>query len=328
MDRNYCACIRTLGTAGEKYQTLLDSLKCQTIQPHKILVYIPYGYDLPKETIGVEQYIRCEKGMIRQRSLTFKEVDTDWILFLDDDVYMDDDAVERLFDGLETEHGDAISADVFPIQKTGLGEQLRAAMGFTFPRCDDGWAFKLWRNCSHTYNYCPSRPVLPSQSAAGPTLLVRKDVFLSVHFEDERWMDTFRYPLGDDRALAYKLYLCGYKLLVHYDAGFVHLNAESGHVANPTESYLLKQTVWLVQWYRIFYNLKSSTWKSKALAVLSYVIREMWTFFLGAIPQSVKHRNFGIILCFFKKYKMGYDFIHSEEYNSVPFYDEYLKPKH
>ena len=327
MEKDYCVSIRTLGKAGEKYQTLLDSLKRQTLQPQKILVYIPYGYDLPKETIGVEQYVRCEKGMAHQRSLPFDEVDTNWILFLDDDVYMEDDAVEHLFNGLEAELGDAISANVYRVQESGLLNQLKAATGFTFPRHDDGWAIKLWRNCSHTYNYCPSRPVLPSQSAAGPTLLIRKDVFRAVHFEDERWMDTFRYPFGEDRALAYKLYLYGYRLLVHYDAGCVHLNAESSHVTNPTESYLLKQAVWLVQWYRMFYNLKHASWRSKSLAVLSYAIRELWTFFLEAVPRSIKHRSFGFISCFFKKYKMGYDYIHSEAYQSIPLYDEYLERK-
>ena len=279
MNRDYCACIRTLGKAGDKYQTLLDSLKRQTLQPKKILVYIPYGYDLPKETIGVEQYVRCEKGMVHQRSLPFDEVDTNWILFLDDDGDMEDDAVERLFDGLETEHGDAISANVYRVQESGWLGRLKAAMVFTFPRCDDGWAIKLWRNGSHTYNSHPSKPVLPSQSAAGPTLLIRKNVFLSVHFSDERWMDDFRYPLGEDRALAYKLYLYGYRLLVHYNAGCVHLNAQTGNVDNPIEHYLLTQTVWFVLWHRMFYNLKYATWKCKTLAVASFALRELWMLF-------------------------------------------------
>lgn len=54
---SYCVAIRTLGKAGEKYQRELDSLKNQTVQPQKILVYIAEGYELPKETIGIEQYI-------------------------------------------------------------------------------------------------------------------------------------------------------------------------------------------------------------------------------------------------------------------------------
>ena len=51
----YTAVIRTLGTAGEKYQQLLDSLDRQTIKPSEIIVYIAEGYALPKETIGKER---------------------------------------------------------------------------------------------------------------------------------------------------------------------------------------------------------------------------------------------------------------------------------
>ena len=36
----YTAVIRTLGKAGVKYQTLLDSLCAQTIQPEAIIVYL------------------------------------------------------------------------------------------------------------------------------------------------------------------------------------------------------------------------------------------------------------------------------------------------
>lgn len=91
VNRDYCAVIRTLGTAGEKYQSLLDSLVEQTLTPKKILVYIPHGYPAPKETVGVEQIVRCEMGMVAQRSLPFDEVDTDYILFCDDDLYLPPD---------------------------------------------------------------------------------------------------------------------------------------------------------------------------------------------------------------------------------------------
>ena len=324
INREYCVCIRTLGKAGDKYQTLLDSLKRQTIQPKRILVYIPFGYELPKETIGIEQYVRCEKGMVHQRSLPFDEVDTPWIFFLDDDVYLEDDSVERLFAGLEAEHGDAISANVFRLQEAGWREKLKATMVFTFPRFDDGWSIKLWRNCSHTYNNKPSKSVLPSQSAAGPTLLVRKDVFLAVHFSDERWMDSFRYALGDDMALAYKIHLYGFKLLVHYDAGCVHLDAKTGGITNPLERYLQTQSIRLVLWYRIFYNNKHASWKSKTLAVLSYALRELWTFLFGAVPFAIKYRDIHFISAFFKKYRIGRNYIRTKEFRSLPLYDEYI----
>ena len=69
----YTAVIRTLGTAGEKYQVLLDSLAAQTIKPEAILVYIAEGYPLPKETIGIEQYIYVKKGMVAQRACSTRK---------------------------------------------------------------------------------------------------------------------------------------------------------------------------------------------------------------------------------------------------------------
>ena len=109
----YCVAIRTLGTAGDKYQTLLNSLRNQTISPKKILVYIAEGYSLPKETIGIEEYIRCPKGMIAQRSLPFEEIDTEYVLFCDDDLYLPPDMVERMFNGLFDHNGDCIALNAF-----------------------------------------------------------------------------------------------------------------------------------------------------------------------------------------------------------------------
>lgn len=325
MSRDYCACIRTLGKAGEKYQTLLDSLKHQTIQPKKILVYIPYGYDLPKETIGIEQYVRCEKGMVHQRSLPFDEVDTEWILFLDDDLYIPEDGIEKLFIGLEENQGDCISPDIFQVQNMPLAGKLMASLHFTFPRYPDSWAFKLWQNGSYTYNNNPSKAVLQSQSAAGACFLLKKEVLLAIHFNDEQWMDEFRYPIGDDMMMAYKIHILGFRLLIHYDTSFVHLDAGGGRINNPSERYLLTQTVWFVLWYRAFYKLKHSTWKSKIMAVVAYVLRELWSFFLGAIPRSIKYRNLDSVIYFFKKYKMGLDYVKSEEYRKIPYYDEYIR---
>ena len=103
---------------------------------------------------------------------------------------------------------------------------------------------------------------------------------ISVHYSDERWLDAFRYALGDD--LTYKKHLYGYRLLVHYDAGCVQ-------------------------------------------PVASYSLRELWTFFFGALSRSIKNHDIKFILVFFEKYKKGYDIIHSKAFRSLPRYDEYLE---
>lgn len=110
----YTIAICTLGTSGEKFLETLRSCDRQIVRPEKILVYIPYGYALPKETIGKEEYIRCDKGMVTQRSLPFNEIQTEYILLFDDDLSFQEDFVKLLFDGLTEYNGDCISPDIYP----------------------------------------------------------------------------------------------------------------------------------------------------------------------------------------------------------------------
>ena len=151
----YCAAIRTLGTAGEKYRQTLLSLQQQTIPPKKILVYIAEGYPIPKEAIGIEQYIYCPKGMVSQRSLPFNEIDTEWILFLDDDIFIPHDGVEKLFSALEQFKGDCISPNTFSNHALSFKNKIKAALSSqTFPHWDKLWAFKI-RNSGHTLTTMP-----------------------------------------------------------------------------------------------------------------------------------------------------------------------------
>ena len=116
----YSVAIRTLGKAGDKYQATLDSLLSQTIPPKAIYIYLAEGYDKPKETVGVEKIIYVKKGMVAQRALNYKEVDTSYILFLDDDVFLPRDAVEKLYNELIEYNGDVISPCVFYNHKNSI----------------------------------------------------------------------------------------------------------------------------------------------------------------------------------------------------------------
>ena len=120
----YTAVIRTLGTAGKKYQILLDSLVAQTIKPKDIIVYIAEGYPKPKETVCFEKYIYVKRGMLSQRALTYNEVETEYILCLDDDVYLPPNGVEVLFKQLKDNNADVISPDVFPNSKRSFRSEM------------------------------------------------------------------------------------------------------------------------------------------------------------------------------------------------------------
>lgn len=321
----YCVAIRTLGTAGEKYQTLLDSLNRQTIKPKKILVYIPYGYELPKETIGWEEYVRCPKGMITQRSLPFGEIDTEYILFCDDDLWLADDFVEEMYKGLKENEGDCIAPDVFGMQNLSFLKMIKKAIaGYAFPRNDDGWAFKVMRNGSYTYNSNPTKNVLPTESAAGACILIKKAVYQAIHFEDERWMEKFGYPLGEDLLFFHKLHLMGFRVLVYFFSGIRHLDAGASSKHLPQDWIRKSVALSFVVQYRIKYSLKQNNHWEKIRCVWSNVLKYTEQSLFTFIRELAKNHRV-VFVDYLKGLIDGYRYVKSEEYRSIPAFDAYKR---
>lgn len=253
----YTAVIRTLGTAGEKYQQLLDSLQAQTIAPQAIIVYIAEGYPLPKETIGIERYVYVKKGMVAQRALPYDEVQTEWMLFLDDDLYLPPNFVEMLYDHIVENDADVISPDIFPNhERSLLGKLMMAISGRMLPHRDDGkWGYKVIRTGGYSYNNHPTKSVYQSQTNAGACFLCRKGDFEKIHFDDELWMDNLSYAQGDDQVMFYKMYLHGLKQMTLYGSGIVHLDA--GDNLNPQKEKMLLYAdlrFKILFWYRFLYS--------------------------------------------------------------------------
>ena len=253
----YTAVIRTLGTAGEKYQQLLNSLQAQTIAPQAIIVYIAEGYPLPKETIGIERYVYVKKGMVAQRALPYDEVQTEWMLFLDDDLYLPPNFVEMLYDHIVENDADVISPDIFPNhERSLLGKLMMAISGRMLPHRDDGkWGYKVIRTGGYSYNNHPTKSVYQSQTNAGACFLCRKGDFEKIHFDDELWMDNLSYAQGDDQVMFYKMYLHGLKQMTLYGSGIVHLDA--GDNLNPQKEKMLLYADFrfkILFWYRFLYS--------------------------------------------------------------------------
>lgn len=316
---SYCAAIRTLGKAGQKYQQELDSLKKQTVPPQRILVYIAEGYEIPKETIGIEEYIYVKKGMVAQRALPYVEIDTEYVLFLDDDVYLPEDAVEKLYSGLCDLQGDCIAADTFHNQNMTMKNKLMAFISnWVYPRKDDTWAFKVQRNASFSYNNAPSKDVYLSQSAAGPASFWKMSAFRAIHFEDEKWLDYFGFAYGDDLLCFYKLYLNGFRLLVHYNSGVIHLDAGSGRQKynSDDKKLLLRAKVQFILWWRISQNVSTNS-VDKFLNLFSYGLK----FLLGTgvnLLYSIKRLNFNPLIYYFKGNYEGMKYVYSDNYKEVP----------
>ena len=149
----YTAVIRTLGKAGEKYQTLLNSLISQTIPPKEIIVYIAEGYPIPAETVGRERYVYVKKGMVAQRALRYDEVDTEFMLCLDDDLFLPADFVQTMYDELRENDGNVISPDIFPNHERGWGQEIVMLLSgrMMARRFPDSWGYMVLRTGGYSY---------------------------------------------------------------------------------------------------------------------------------------------------------------------------------
>ena len=315
MGMEYTAVIRTLGTAGKKYQQLLDSLAAQTILPERVIVYIAEGYAIPKETMGREEYVYVPKGMVAQRALPYKEVTTEYILFLDDDVYLPKDGVEKLYGYLVANHADVISPDVFPNAERSMPQKLMMAVsGRMLARKDDKWGYKVMRNAGYSYNSNPKPGVYWSQTNAGPCFFCSKVNFLKIHFEEEKWMDILGYPQGEDQVMYYKMYLMGLKQLTWFHSGIKHLDAGSTLQDEDKAKRMVYADVRfkIIFWHRFIYLPEASAVKNAWNAVcMGYTL-------LFTLLISLLKWNWGMCQQKWDAIRDAVRFIQSDAYQSLP----------
>lgn len=312
----YSVVIRTLGKAGEKYQRMLDSLKVQSILPKEIIIYIAEGYEIPRETIGIEKYVYVKKGMVAQRALSYNEVQTEYILFLDDDVFLPVDGVECLYNALQENEADVISPDVFHnAERPFLSSMLMAISGRMVARRDDGkWGYKVMRNSGYSYNKSPRKSVYRSQTNAGPCFFCKKTDFLSIKFQDELWMDNQAYPLGEDQVMYYKMHLCGLKVLTIYDSGIVHLDAGSTMMSMDKKRSMIYSDFWFktVFWHRFIYKPeKICIIRCYDFICIAYTL--FFTLFISLIKLEID-----ILKNKWNAIKNAIAFLKSETYRNLP----------
>lgn len=312
----YSVAIRTLGKAGKLYQNLLDSLLVQSHKPEKIVIYIADGYPIPAETIGIEQYVYVSKGMVAQRALLYKEIESEYILMLDDDAVLAPDSVEKLFSGLLSDpRAKCIAVNSFANHQWTWREKLKYALFGTTPRKSDGYAFRVKNNICYSYNINPEGYVLRTESFAGVAFLIHADTFRSINFADERWMDEFGYAIGDDLLLAQKLLFNGHTSLVHYNSGVVHQDAQTGHLRTNFADKLEHNTCLLyVVWHRIRSSANSNS--IPFLIYVDYWISVIWKSLLYVLI-SIYMMNFKVILGYWTGLCRGVVYTRSPKYKSL-----------
>ena len=318
----YSIAIRTLGTSGEMFVTELESIKRQTVQPEKVVVYIAEGYERPQFTIGKEEYVWVKKGMMRQRVLPYDEIDTPLILLLDDDVRLPDDCVEKMIKGLEDNDLDCIAAETFRNYKMPISGKIYAAItNLNFPHWSKKWGVMVHSNGSFSYNNTISRDVYLTQSAAGPAAVWRKQAFLDMHFEDELWLEDLGFAFGEDILMFNKLNKNGYRLGTHYTCGVKHLNGQSssGAFKRNLRRFYTRSMAYFMIWHRSCYNLKGASIASKLWAAFGYGIKSLWLLMIH-LASSVYLRSPKVVGYYLLGLWDGYKKIHTNEYRQLPNY--------
>lgn len=317
---SYSVAIRTLGTAGDKYVAELQSIRSQTLKPDGIFVYIPNGYEV--EPVADEIYVRCEKGMVHQRSLPFDEIKSEYILFLDDDVYLPDDAVEKLFAALSQSCAECVAPVFYDNHRLSGWNKLKMAFfAGTYPYPGTGWAFRIRRDAHYSYCNAPME-VMPSQSASFACFLCRKDAYADIHFEDERWVDAYEYALGDDQLFFYKLYLYGHRLAVHFNTGIVHLDARTSKVIDRKRMDYVSRLIRYVIWYRTIWQADGSL-KSR-IAATAALAADALRSLAACLCYLCMGRTYALPNMF-KAFRDGAAFVKSRDYRDIPPYMAHKK---
>ena len=316
---NYSVAIRTLGKSGELFEGLITSLKAQSIPPAQIFVYIAEGYAFPPR-VADETYIRVPKGMVHQRALPYDEITSSYILFCDDDVFFAPDSVEKLFTALQERQAHCVAPNVFPNHAWSLKSKLIGAVMYgTFPSWCSRYAFRIRSSSYYSYRMHPA-PVMKTQSFGGPCFLISKEAFLAAHFEQECWLDGFPYATGEDQMLAYKLYLTGKNVIVHYNSGVEHRDARTAHVDSMQTRDYNNRVIRYIIWYRTIYQCRQ-TIIGKGSAIVAFYAFWSWLFLLDVLSWArrkgkYKPRAAVVSLCEAK------NFVESESFRSLPVWEK------
>lgn len=226
----YSICIRTLGTAGDKYIKLLDSIKKLNIQPKEVLIVIPHGYKSPSYSIGIEKIVRSDKGMLLQRIVGYENANSEYVFLLDDDIEFEPGLVEKLSKPI-LENKANITFPIYPelLPTGGIKSAISAFTLGAVPRKKDDYFVKMLPSGGYSYNknLDIKDEYLYSESAPGMCVFAKTQVLKDINLRDELWIDNVGYPLREDAVLMYKTVLAGNKSIGILGIDITHLDGGS-----------------------------------------------------------------------------------------------------
>lgn len=282
---SYSVVIRTLG-GGEKYRSLLASIKKQTIQPEEIIVAIPEGYEL-KYSLGTETVIRTEKGMITQRAEGIKYAKSKNILVVDDDIEFGPNFVQELDSYMNIHHLDCVLPMEGKISDNATTIDLwypwykRFRSGFT------GQMFQTNKESDYLdvitvtgghKVFCGNNELdqcYYCQTGNFQCFYCNTEKAQNVHFEKEIWLQQgsiSSYAAYDDAVFFFLFFLQGNTIAYALRTRYTHLDSGTGRVAKSRLEakrirYFTIARNRTIFWYRFLYQTSTSL-KRRALVLL------------------------------------------------------------
>ncbi len=318
--KDYSVAIRTVGKAGEKFVQEIRSLENQSIKPNHIYVLLAEGFEQPAQ-IGSEEYRIVPKGLVHQRALSSDYVQEEYLLILDDDVYLPPTAVESMLEAMDRLQADCIIPDTFPTHHSSWKGKLIAYLSnHVSGRRNDQWGIRIKKSGAFSYNNSPERgSFYRTESGAGPAFMVKSDAFRSIRYADEYWIDQF--PPGtfyEDQLMYYKMHVNGVRMYIWYDSGITHLDAGTNNQKEKNaEKLMYRAMANYVIWHRSVLETMGASHTAYCLCSLSYFYRFLlaWItrFFFSLIKMQLR-----FFCSYFKGNIKGLRFVLSEEYKSLP----------
>ena len=318
----YSVAIRTLGTAGEKYETLLRTIKEQTIAPEKVVVVLPHGYTAPAPILGCEEFVFSDKGMVPQRLEALNHIDSDYALFCDDDVELIPQFVERLADAL-LHHGYQAAAgpllSFFPPKGAVyfLGSVVGEASVMAFGRKDT--YVKILGTGGFSYNRSidlEHHKIYKTESMAGTCFMASVKAMKDAHMTDELWLEKNGFAAWEDRVMLSKLLLNGGRACIVSDAEYIHNDGKTSVKKLRLEPVFARGFNHYVYWHRFLYTPAKKLSRLKLRLCIGYykVMFNLYFFLRILMKQSHKEER----RAWNKGWKAAKQYVRSDEYRAIP----------
>lgn len=323
MNVDYTIAIRTLGTAGEKYQKLLDSIKRLSVKPKKVLIVLPLGYEKPKERLGYEEFIFVSKGMIIQRMEALRYIDTEYVLFCDDDIEFEMDFVSKLSEPLLEKKAVCSSAALLEFLppkgiKTVVSSMTGSACKMIFNR--KSMYIKILRSGGWSFNRFKKKNKskwLITESLPWTCFMISVDIMKKINFMDEYWLENTGYAAYEDRVMFYKMVLLGYKTVVRTDISYIHNDAQTSSEGKRERLAYSGAYNHSVFWYRFIYDMENTV-INKCIDWIAY---KYWAFCSKGyhlIKILTKRESRKTYELFVQGIKDAEKFVKSVEYRQLP----------